>query len=170
MSDRICGAELELQPAYLKALCVVPVELPGPEPGDVFDLLRCVLQAGHTGAHHALARALPMDHPGEIWACWPDGRQPTGLIRAADCPCLDPEDRDVACMLFNGHAGAHSWALADPDEDELRARLGLVPPQASTTADVTTTHPALRKRCSHLQIEKRGGKTHCTRCGRQIYL
>lgn len=125
MSERVCGAELELHAAYLRALCVLPVDLPRAEPGDVFDVLRCALGAGHNGRHHGIARSLPMEHPGEVWACWDSGEQPAALLAVPDCSVVDPRDRDEACVLFDGHAGAHSWALADPDEDVLRARLGL---------------------------------------------
>ena len=116
---RVCGAELELQYVYLKALCVVPVDVPAAEPGEVFDMLRCVLEAGHPCEHHGIGRSLPMRHPGEVWASWLGGRQPTALLRLGDCPDTDPADRDNACVLFDGHPGAHSWALSDPDEEEL---------------------------------------------------
>lgn len=169
---RICGAELELQAVYLKTLCVVPLDQPGAEPGDVFDLLRCALACGHDGRHHGLARSLPMAHPGEVWACWDSGRQPAALLTVPDCSALDPRNRDEACVLFDGHAGAHSWALADPDEDELRTRLDLVPPQppARPASTATRTPPGPRT-CEHRGIEKRDdGKTYCRRCRRQIYI
>ena len=182
-TPRTCGAELELQGAYLKALCVIPLDQPEAEPGDVFDVLRCALAAGHDGRHHGLARSLPMAYPGEVWACWDSGQQPAALLNFPDCCELDPRDRDEACVLFNGHAGAHSWAHADPDEDELRARLDLVPPQPSgRAADVVAqrptrpagptapTPPAAPTSCEHRRIEKRDGKTYCRRCHRQIYI
>lgn len=170
MSERICGAELELQPAYLAALCVLPVDIPAAEPGEICDLLRCVLAVGHPGGHHALARSLPMDYDGEVWACWASGRQPAALLSVPDCPVVDPDDRDEACVLPNGHVGAHSWDLVDPDEDELRARLDLVPPQPSVLSETRAAHPATRKPCRHPATERRGGKIYCACCHRQLYL
>jgi hypothetical protein len=168
--ERICKAELELHPAYLKAVCVLPLDLPAAEPGEICDLLSCVLAAGHQGRHHGLARSLPMGHDSEVWACWDSGQQPAALIAVPDCPVVAPHDRDEACVLFNGHAGAHSWALSDPDEDAVRARLGLVPPQPSVATETARSHPATRQTCRHPSTEKRDGKIHCARCKRQLYL
>lgn len=182
-TPRMCGAELELQAPYLRTLCVVPLDQPQAEPGDVFDVLRCALAAGHDGRHHGLARSLPMAYPGEVWACWDSGQQPAALLGFPDCSVPDPRDRDEACVLFNGHTGAHSWGLSDPDEDELRTRLDLVPPQPSSrSADVVAPAPPTPSgppapaaprtptTCEHRRIEKREGKTYCRRCSRQIYI
>jgi hypothetical protein len=111
-----------------------------------------------------------MDHDGEVWACWESGRQPAALLTVPDCPMVDPRDRDEACVLPNGHAGAHSWALTDPDEDAVRARLDLVPPQPSCAVEAAAPHPAPPKACTHPKTEKRGGKIYCARCKRQLYL
>jgi hypothetical protein len=61
MNEHICGAEVELQRGYLTALLAPPTGLPAAEPGEIHDLLTCVLQAGHLGRHHGIARSLPMD-------------------------------------------------------------------------------------------------------------
>jgi hypothetical protein len=149
-------------------LRATPADVPEAEPGDVMDPLRCVLQAGHGGAHHGLARGLPLRYLGEVWARWGSGRQPDALTVLSDCSVRDPEDRDQPCVLFNGHTGAHSWLLDDPDEDELRVWIDDVPSQPAGSGTVVT-HPAIQS-CQHLQTEKRDGKTHCVRCERQIYL
>jgi hypothetical protein len=169
VSERICGAEVELQAGYLAVLCCMPADLPAAEHGEVSDVLRCVLQAGHLARHHAIARSLPMDHDGEVWACWDSGRQPAALIAVPDCPVVAPHDRDEACVLFNGHAGAHSWGLTDPDGDAVRARLDLVPPQPAAGVEVAVVRPALPKSCRHPRTEKRQGKIYCARCKRQLY-
>lgn len=103
----------------------MPKGLPPAEPGEMFDPLRCVLQAGHPGEHYALARSLPLKCPGEVWGCWVSGRQPSRMSRLPDCPARSPDACADACLLPNGHVGVHSWSLSDPEEDELRARLGL---------------------------------------------
>ena len=168
MSDRVCGAEVELRGEVLGVLRAMPADLPEAEPGEVSDPLRCVLQAGHDGDHHGLARGLPLRYLGEVWARWGSGQQPQALMVMSDCPVRDPDDRDEVCVLFNGHAGAHSWLLDDPEEDEFRVRLDGVPPQPAG-GEAVVTHPAIQ-RCLHLHTEKRDGKTHCARCKRQIYL
>lgn len=168
MSDRVCAAEVELQSGVLDILRATPADLPPAGPGDVVDPLRCVLQSGHEGAHHGLARGLPLRYLGEVWASWVSGQQPSALLILGDCPAKDPDDRDEACLLFNGHAGAHSWLLTDPEEDGLRQRLDAVPAQP-TGAVALATRSAIQS-CEHLTTEKRGGKTYCARCKRQIYL
>lgn len=125
MERRICAAEIEMLPVYRKALHVIPGDLPPAEPGEMFDPLRCVLELRHAGQHFGLARSLPLSYPGEVWACWSGGQQPSGLMVLADCPVLGPGPDGDACLLPNHHAGAHSWALTDPEEEALRARLGL---------------------------------------------
>ncbi|MBO8196306.1 hypothetical protein ITI46_32395 [Streptomyces oryzae] len=125
VEHRVCGAHIELHPAHLAALRVIPGDLPEAGPGELHGALRCALEADHSGRHYGLARSLPMDSPGEVWACWSGGRQPSGAISLPDCAALNPADPDEACVLFNEHAGEHSWALADPEEDALRSQLGL---------------------------------------------
>jgi hypothetical protein len=165
-SGRVCGAEVELQSGVLAVLRATPGDLPPAEPGEVVDPLRCVLQCGHDGKHHGIARGLPLRCPGEVWATWSSGQQPSALLLLSDCPDVDPTDRDEACVLFNGHAGAHSWALADPDADAVRERLGLVPPQP-VGAGTSTVRPVP---CAHQDTETRDGKICCARCKRQLYL
>jgi hypothetical protein len=168
MSDRVCAAEIELQSGVLAVLRATPADLPPAEPGDVVDPLRCVLQRGHDGEHHGIARGLPLRYLGEVWACWTSGQQPSALLVFGDCPAKDPDDRDEACLLFHGHKGAHSWLLTDPDEDALRERLDAVPPQPAGALTLAA-RPAIQN-CQHLTTEKRDGKTYCARCKRQIYL
>jgi hypothetical protein len=167
MSDRVCGAEVELHREVLGVLRTTPADLPPADPGEVMDPLRCALQAGHGGEHHALARGLPLRYLGEVWARWGSGQQPQALMVFTDCPVRDPDDRDEPCLLFNGHTGAHSWLLSDPEEGELRVWLERVPAQPASST--TLTHPAIQS-CQHLKTEKRDGKTYCARCKRQIYL
>ena len=114
MSDRVCGAEVELGRKVLQLLRKKPADIPPAKPGEIGDPLRCVLQASHGGEHHALGRGLPLRYPGEVWVRWSSGQQPEGLMVLSDCPSVDPDDRDEPCLLFNGHAGAHSWDLDDP--------------------------------------------------------
>lgn len=168
MPDRVCGAEVELHGGVLRVLRGTPADLPRAEPGEVADPLRCVLQAGHGGEHHGLARGLPLRYLGEVWARWGSGQQPTALMVLSDCPVRDPDDRDETCLLYNGHTGAHSWLLSDPGEPELRVWLERVPTQPAGSG-VLLTHPAIQG-CWHLRTEKRNGKTFCARCKRQIYL
>lgn len=168
VSDRVCGAEVELHGEVVGVLRATPADLPRAESGEVIDPLRCVLQAGHNGEHHGLARGLPLRYFGEVWARWGSGQQPQALMVLSDCPVRDPDDRDETCLLYNGHTGAHSWLLDDPAEPELRVWLDGVPPQPSGSG-MLVTHPAIQS-CQHLQTEKRNGKTFCARCKRQIYL
>ncbi|MGI5352910.1 hypothetical protein ACQEU8_32725 [Streptomyces sp. CA-250714] len=126
MERRICGARMELRPAYRAALRMIPGDLPDAEGGEMHSSLRCILEAHHMGMHYGLARSLPMDYPGEVWACWPGDQQPSGAINLPDCAVINPTEPDEACVLFNQHAGEHSWALADPEEEALRAQLGLL--------------------------------------------
>jgi hypothetical protein len=126
-----------------------------------------------------------------VWACWRDGGQPSGAITLPDCPAVDPDDRDEACVLFNKHAGAHSWALTDPEEDALRDRVARLPgpfgwtavaavaaaaPETAPASPAAPAAPAAsgsgpQKGCEHRRTEKRSdGKKYCTRCKRQIYL
>jgi hypothetical protein len=58
-------------------------------------------------------------------------------------------------VLFNGHAGAHSWSLADSNGDTVRARLDLVPPQpvAGAGVEATPVQPPLPKPCRHPRTE-----------------
>lgn len=123
---RVCGARIELHPACEDALRFIPGDLPPAEPGDLHVDLRCSLEAHHAGAHYSLARDLPLNHPAEVWACWSDSRQPSGVLALADCCVTDPAAPDEVCLLFTQHPGAHSWALSDPEDDALRAQLGLL--------------------------------------------
>lgn len=80
----------------------------------------------------------------------------------------DPHERDEACLLFNGHAGAHSWLLTGPEEDASWGRSGGVPPQPRVTGTLLA-EPAIHG-SRHLRTEKRDGKTYCSACKRQIHL
>lgn len=126
MERRVCGAHIELHAAYEDALRIIPGSLPAANPYEVHGRLRCALEVHAADPHYGIARSLPMDCPGEVWACWSDGHQPSGLLTLSDCTTRNPVDADEACLLFNQHPGGHSWALSDPDEDALRARLGLL--------------------------------------------
>lgn len=142
------------------------------------DPLRCVLESGHGGEHHGIARGLPLRYLGEVWACWASGQQPSALLVLSDCPAVDPDDRDEPCLLFNGHTGAHSWHLADmhePELDSLRVQLERVPPppSAAPSGAAAARSPALGPAagvCMHLKTVKRNGKTYCKDCDKQIYL
>lgn len=126
MERRICGAHIDLHLAYEDALRIIPGDLPKAEPSELHIELRCPLEAHETGRHYSLARSLPTHYPGEVWACWSDSEQPAGLITLLDCTVINPQERDEACLLFDQHPGDHSWALADPEEDTLRTRHGLL--------------------------------------------
>ncbi|MGW8374246.1 hypothetical protein [Streptomyces sp. ODS28] len=126
MERRVCGAHIELHPSYEAVLRVIPGNLPEAEPDEMHSALRCTLEAHAQGEHYSLARSLPTSHPAEVWACWADGQQPSGVITLPDCPAINPAHGDEACLLFNEHPGAHSWALTDPEDDALRAHLGLL--------------------------------------------
>jgi hypothetical protein len=104
-----------------------------------------------------------MSHPGEVWASWPSGRQPAALLRLPDCPRTDPADRDSACVLFDGHPGAHSWAQSDPDEERLRARTGLLEP-----GEVISVRTPPVGSCEHRRTEERYGITRCHACGLRL--
>lgn len=125
MQRHICGAHIELHASYWAALRVIPGDLPEAEPYQLHDKLRCTLEAHTTGKHYGLARSLPMSYPAEVWACWSDGQQPSGVVTLPDCAATNVH-LDEACVLFDEHPGSHSWALSDTDKDTLRARLGLL--------------------------------------------
>lgn len=91
MDRRICGAVIELRPAYENAVRIIPGDLPTAEPGETHTSLRCALEAAHEGAHYSHARGLPINYPAEVWACWTDGQQPSGVITLPYCAVVDPQ-------------------------------------------------------------------------------
>lgn len=83
------------------------------EPADVERQLRCTLEAHTTGDHHAFVTELAGATTGAVWTRWIRGHLPTAVVVLADCPAVSTHGSREPCADFAGHAGAHSWQLAD---------------------------------------------------------
>lgn len=122
---RLCGARIELCPEYADAALMIPGDLPPGDPDEIDTALRCLLEAHGTGPHYGIVRTLLGVYKAEVWACWHDGQQPSGVVTLPDCRAVSGNG-DEGCVLFDKHPGGHGWEIADPEHDALRARLGLL--------------------------------------------
>ncbi|HEV2373573.1 MAG TPA: hypothetical protein VGS19_15545 [Streptosporangiaceae bacterium] len=105
-----CPAEVTLTPDETGQLAPIP------EPFFALQAqLRCELQAAHDGPHLALAQASGSEG---WWMRWADGLRDLAVIHGL-CPAEQgggadgDDDYGEACSLPSGHAGCHSFEMAD---------------------------------------------------------
>ncbi len=123
----------EFVPALLPS-CVASTKLPAAlhkeitamgrgraDPTAVETDLLCVLQAHIAGDHQGFVVELSDADCGSAWAAWAawaDGQRPTGILIRTDCPTAQG---DEACCAYDGHPGAHTFALTAPSTHLHRA-------------------------------------------------
>ncbi|MEV7284300.1 hypothetical protein AB0O01_06980 [Streptomyces sp. NPDC093252] len=55
---------------------------------------------------------------GEVWAEWPNDGVPERVAVLPDCNTLSgPTPEDMACILYEGHQGCHTFEYRDPDHE-----------------------------------------------------
>ena len=145
---RRCIATAVLSEVDWKVLGAVPQ----PAANELEPWVRCELSAKHSGGHHALAQG---DASGrDWWMVWTDGAS----IRRRDLSILPPcaaatMAESDPCLLFAGHAGAHSFQI---DRHDLHPYLN--PPRAggetgaaATLASCLAAHRLTMRMADHLR-------------------
>ncbi|MEV3860682.1 hypothetical protein AB0J38_41035 [Streptomyces sp. NPDC050095] len=90
------------------------------KPGAV---MQCQLGEGDHDTHGSFLRILPGANGKEVWLSWDGdhGNQYVSIVKL----CMEKRrgDADGGCLLYKGHPGECDWAILDPVDVALTAKI-----------------------------------------------